>query len=392
MQLIKSKRQITNYQKTNTMISILKHLMHIIIGALVIMLVSCGDKRDYLAEAKSQLDDADYLSYTSTAYFPIPDTKLVDTTITKFEVAFDSKFQAGLNFIKSSDRSDLIFIDGQLTTVNHSNKVSRIYLNEHFKDEEQFNESVKNSINSRWSPLVFMQKEYKYKADTTVNSVAVRDYFEVELDTIFEGLKVYVENHVFIDDRAEVERFERRNYNDGSLSQKITIDFSDFRFKKQNNDLSYTAPKDYVTAYGQPKKLVSKKVGELAPEFSGVTMAGDSLQLTDFKGQKVLLNFSVITCGNCKAALDYINDEDFQLSDEIPIVYINPEDNEAKMKIYREDLEIPFPVITSAKTVGEAYGVSSYPRFFLVDEEGVIEKVEIGFSEDFLDEFRTTTE
>ena len=83
-----------------------------------------------------------------------------------------------------------------------------------------------------------------------------------------------------------------------------------------------------------------------------------------------------------------MNQEDYTLSKEIPMLYINPEDDEERMKVYREDMNISFPVIASAEEIAAAYRVNSYPRFFVINEKGIIERIQKGYSKEFLDEFR----
>ena len=46
--------------------------------------------------------------------------------------------------------------------------------------------------------------------------------------------------------------------------------------------------------------------------------------------------------------LQHINRDDFELSDEIAWVYINPEDNKEKLEAYTKKLQIPFPVLINA--------------------------------------------
>jgi len=41
-------------------------------------------------------------------------------------------------------------------------------------------------------------------------------------------------------------------------------------------------------------------------------------------------------------------------------------------------------VLTDAKETGLAYGVSGYPTFFIIDENGVIEKTFVGFQEEMM--------
>ena len=368
--------------------SLLKHIVHFSIGIIVSLLMSCTDQRDYLQEARNQINNTDYLYYEATSFIPVPDTKLVDTSIVKMEVDYTAKNNLGYTYIEQKGMKDFVYEGGRLISVDHSNKLNRVYKPEHFKDLDQFYSSVDANFKSRWSPIVFLQNDYSFIKDTIINNSPAKDYVEVLLDSIIDNKRILTEHHVFINKDAEVCTFERRNYNDGKISQRITINFSDYRFQKNDQDMAYALAEDYVTAYGLPAKVESKKVGDKAPEFSRVTMAGETINLSDFKGRKVLLNFSVINCGFCNAALDYVNNPDYELSEDIPVIYINPEDDKERMKIYREDTQIPFPVIADAKSVGEAYGINSYPRFVLVDEEGVIEHVEHGFSEVFLDEYK----
>ena len=41
-------------------------------------------------------------------------------------------------------------------------------------------------------------------------------------------------------------------------------------------------------------------------------------------------------------------------------------------------------MLTDAKETGLAYGVSGYPTFFIIDENGVIEKTFVGFQEEMM--------
>jgi len=67
---------------------------------------------------------------------------------------------------------------------------------------------------------------------------------------------------------------------------------------------------------------------------------------------------------------------------------VNPEDSKERMVSYMKKLKIPFPVLTDAKTVGEQYGVNGYPTFFLINEDGIIESVQSGYSESFINSFK----
>jgi peroxiredoxin len=182
-----------------------------------------------------------------------------------------------------------------------------------------------------------------------------------------------------------LEQYERRAFVDGEKSQFITYYFTDYELRKDAIDFGYELPEGYVTQIaGNKVKIRPLAEGTDAPGFESTDMSGKPVNLSFFTGQKVLLNFSIINCGWCKTALDHFNREDFQLSENIKVLYINPVDSKAQVEKYVEKFHVPFPVIAEAKAVGESYRVNGYPTFYLIDEEGKIEKVQSGYQKDFI--------
>ena len=313
----------------------------------------------------------------------------MNTSKAQVEILFDDKDSVGYEFSKVDDNSARIYQDGLFQIVNDEDRLIRVYQPKHFGSQQKFSEAVSNSLpHKKWSPLGLLKHEWELVGDTIIENSEFKHYDRIAREVEAEGKKIRTEQHIFIGDDALLERFERRNYIDGKLSQKVTFKFTDYVINKKKTSLNYVAPIDYVSTYGSPKKVESLKEGDVAPYFSAVTMDKDSIRMDMFKGKKVLLNFSVINCGSCKQSLDYINQDDFTLSKDIPIFYIDAEDDHARLEQYQKSMNVPFPIIASAEAIAKEYRVNSYPRFFLVNEEGVIEKIQIGFSKEFLDEFR----
>jgi len=127
------------------------------------------------------------------------------------------------------------------------------------------------------------------------------------------------------------------------------------------------------------------KEGEEAPPFSTVDMNGKPVSLQALRGKRVLLDFSTINCGYCKAALDHFSRRDFKLPPDMVGIYINPVDKKDKLALYAQKVTIPFGLVPEAHAIGKQYGVYGYPTFYLIDERGVIEKVVVGYQEAFID-------
>ncbi|WNJ17638.1 redoxin domain-containing protein [Pontibacter sp. G13] len=361
-------------------------ISRVALAILTLIAFSCTEPVDWLAEAQRKLAASPSISYTETALYPIPESDLVDTVIAQIEYLVQAEDSLGYQFIQKT-RGEVQFYQAEVLQVTkHSDKLVRTYTPEHFDSREGFFQTVKGNFRSRWSPMTLLGLDWEFVGDTIMDQTRLKHYSRVESDREYEGRKIHTENHIFIHADAWMERFERKNFIDGTLSQKITIHYSDYN--QTHDALHYDIPADYTSAYGKAKPMENLKVGDPAPAFHAVNMEGDSVNLEMFSGGKVLLNFSVIACGNCKKTLNHFTQEGYVLSEEIPILYLNPEDNSERLVTYMEKTAIPFPVIPDAQEIAQQYAVNSYPRFFLIDEQGMIENIQIGYSKEFIDEFR----
>ncbi|MBX2840673.1 MAG: TlpA family protein disulfide reductase [Flammeovirgaceae bacterium] len=350
---------------------------------------ACNDKKtDPLQEALNKLQASHWMSYSEEAYYPIPDTELVDTLNFEVEIVNGIDDSLGYNYIMKAGDGDYIFQENKLRVINHKNRLTRIFLPDHFEEKKDFKKIVEQYSRIKYSPQTLLKKAWYYKADTIIDNSKLYNYSKIDREGIHEGQKFRVEHHIFINSKtALLERFERRYYVDGNLNQCVVNRYLNFKLSQNPVTLAYNFP-TYTSVYDPEKKQEGLKVGEQAPPISGVDLDGNAINLKDFRGEKVLLNFSVIGCGACKMALDHINKADYRFTEKVKVLYINPEDNENRMKKFMERFPIPFPIIAGASEIGDKYRVSGYPSYFLIDEEGRIDQIKIGYSEEFIDEFR----
>ncbi|MDW7694320.1 TlpA disulfide reductase family protein [Flammeovirgaceae bacterium SG7u.111] len=168
----------------------------------------------------------------------------------------------------------------------------------------------------------------------------------------------------------------------------ISKDYSNYNLAPIPKNLAYKEPENYITSYGRRKRKPTLAEGEVAPTFQLASMNGDSVSLEELKGKKVMLDFSIINCGYCMETMKHINQEDFELNKDVTWLYINPVDSKERMEKHMKNLPIPFPALINAKEVGEQYGIYGYPIFILIDEKGIIEKVQHGYSEEFINTYK----
>jgi peroxiredoxin len=182
------------------------------------------------------------------------------------------------------------------------------------------------------------------------------------------------------------ERYERRVYGNGKVGQVIVFLFSGYALEKKPAALAYTLPDGYKSEmFDKRGSHVTLKEGTAAPSFQVKDIQGNTISLESLRGKKVLLDFSIMGCGYCKMALDHFSRDGFRLPENVVGVYISPTDKGSTMLKYTQQTKIPFPVVAGAKDVGSLYSVYAYPTFYLIDENGMIEKVVVGYDKEFIE-------
>ncbi|KZZ82725.1 MULTISPECIES: TlpA disulfide reductase family protein [Bacillaceae] len=125
---------------------------------------------------------------------------------------------------------------------------------------------------------------------------------------------------------------------------------------------------------------VGLEKGNTAPEFTLPQLDGGSVQLSDYKGKKVILNFWATWCPPCKKEIPELKEISAEYDKDVVILAVNytvSEANESSVKKFVEDQKMQFPVLMDPEAdVLTQYKVFSYPTTYFLDEKGVIQKVQ----------------
>ncbi len=135
--------------------------------------------------------------------------------------------------------------------------------------------------------------------------------------------------------------------------------------------------------------MISLQAGETAPEFSGVDQNGNTISLSQFKGEKVILYFypKDDTPGCTKEACNLRDNYELLLKQGFVVLGVSADTKKAHQKFINK-YELPFPLIADTdKSIIEAYGVwgeknmygrkymSIFRTTFIIDESGNIVKI-----------------
>lgn len=135
--------------------------------------------------------------------------------------------------------------------------------------------------------------------------------------------------------------------------------------------------------------MTTFKVGDSAPQFSGIDEAGTTHQLSDYKGKKLVVFFypKASTPGCTAEACDLRDNFQRFESNNYALLGVSADSAKAQLK-FKEKYELPFPLLADEnRTVIEAFGVWGPKKFmgkeydgihrttFVIDENGIIEEI-----------------
>jgi|SRR5690625_1754869 len=138
---------------------------------------------------------------------------------------------------------------------------------------------------------------------------------------------------------------------------------------------------DEQTGTGKQVKQLSIGKGDVAPDFELVTTEGDTVNLSDFNGEKVLLNFWATWCPPCRNEMPDMQTY-HETTDDAVILAVNITESERKVEDVDEFLDefgITFAVLLDEKTsVANLYTAHVMPTSYFIDSNGIIQEKVMG--------------
>jgi thiol-disulfide isomerase/thioredoxin len=118
------------------------------------------------------------------------------------------------------------------------------------------------------------------------------------------------------------------------------------------------------------------------------------LDLQQFKGKVVYVDFWASWCGPCAKSFPFMNELDRDLKDRgLQLIGINLDEEVAEAKLFLDKYPANFIIATDAdKQCAKNFGVKAMPSSYLVDRNGVIRYTHLGFRPGEAEEFRVLVE
>jgi len=158
-----------------------------------------------------------------------------------------------------------------------------------------------------------------------------------------------------------------------------TMKLEDFRAS------DYFEPEYAIEYFGHGSKneAVSDLTGKIAPDWNLTDANSNAVALKDVKSKILLIQFTSVTCGPCKASIPFLK----QLVSEYDrgsfgfVAIESWTKNADVLKSYQRRNNFNYTFLMSTREVTESYQIKSVPVFFILDENRVIIKVIKGYGE-----------
>ena len=162
------------------------------------------------------------------------------------------------------------------------------------------------------------------------------------------------------------------NYEMNSLAVKNGAgDTKDFDDNSANADSSNTAANNSQTTESKENELTQ------APNFTVYDLDGNEVNLSDFFGKPIIVNFWASWCGPCKMEMPDFNEAYQIYKDDITFLMVNMTDGSRetveKASSFIEETGYIFPVYyDTSYNAAITYSVSSLPTTYFIDADGYL--------------------
>src|SRR5215216_6169942 len=131
-----------------------------------------------------------------------------------------------------------------------------------------------------------------------------------------------------------------------------------------------------------PGKIPAPQQGFLAPDFELKTPKGETVKLSDLRGQAVLVNLWVTWCPPCRAEMETI-EKIYQEYQEhgftVLAVNMTYQDEPLGIMPFVNEHGLTFPILLDETgEVAQAYQLKSLPSSYFINRDGIINEVVIG--------------
>jgi peroxiredoxin len=154
------------------------------------------------------------------------------------------------------------------------------------------------------------------------------------------------------------------------------------RFKILSRILMFALSLLMVTALGIAcaEQPACPQLDMPAPDFTLEDLNGTEVNLSDYLGENIILNFWATSCGYCRKQLPYLEQVYEKYSDKgLTVLAVNAMESHNQAANYIDEQGYTFPVLLDSNgTVNQLYCVPALPATMFIDSEGIVRFARLG--------------
>ena len=135
-----------------------------------------------------------------------------------------------------------------------------------------------------------------------------------------------------------------------------------------------------LVGWGLARAQEGPKGSGPAPDFTLETFEGESIQLSDLRGQVVVINFWASWCPPCREEAPYLEASWREYRDQgVVFLGVDYVDTDIEALAYIEEFGISYPNGPDLQTrISQAYRIQGVPETFFIGKDGTIRGVKVG--------------
>ncbi|MCS6802076.1 MAG: TlpA disulfide reductase family protein [Chloroflexota bacterium] len=116
------------------------------------------------------------------------------------------------------------------------------------------------------------------------------------------------------------------------------------------------------------------RVNDPAPLFTARTLQGEAVNLANYRGKLVILNFWASWCGPCRSEMPAIEAASIRYRDAgVVFLGVNVQEASATVTAFVDEFKLTFPILLDPNgAISAVYRVRSLPTTFFIDRDGIL--------------------
>ena len=121
-------------------------------------------------------------------------------------------------------------------------------------------------------------------------------------------------------------------------------------------------------------RSVGLVVGDIAPDFSGTTIDGQTVSMSDLDGKLVVVNVFASWCGPCRVETPHLVEVYNELDrNEVEFVGLNLQETPEAVQNFKDEFSIEYPLLLNeGGEITDIYRPIGLPTTWFIDKDGVV--------------------